>query len=127
MNKHLNTTTRPATGIKKHLRAAANAAGVAVLSLLALAGPAHAEAKPAPKEFCDGLDTATAWTTGIAAVLAVIGLVMIGITLFFQNQNGSFESGPWKKLGYWLGGAVLISGAASLASIFIQNSLNCAG
>lgn len=110
--------------MRKKLTKAVTAASYAVLALLLTMTPAHAEVIPAPKKLCDGLDTAQAWSAGIAAGVGVIGLIIIGVSMMFAHRNESINV-PFKQLGYWIGGAILVAGASSIVSAFISASLNC--
>ena len=88
---------------------------------------AHAAAgkpKPAPQQMCDGLATAQAWTVGIAVTAAVIGLVLIGIGMFFSHRHENGSS-LFAKVGYWALGATFVSTATAIAGAFITGSLNC--
>ncbi|MCP3425179.1 TrbC/VirB2 family protein [Rothia sp. AR01] len=118
-------TTKTQTPVRKRIGTAVTGASLFAVTTWLSMVPAHAEVKPAPTEFCDAADTFTAWLKGIAGVLAIIGLIVIGITMFFAHQNET-GGGPMKKIGYWGGGAALVASAASIAGIFITSSLNCA-
>ncbi|MFC2302884.1 hypothetical protein C0Z14_06145 [Rothia aeria] len=110
--------------MKKSVKSLGYGALGAVLSLPFVMSAAHADIKPAPKEMCDGLDTMQAWVTGIAASLGVIGLVIIGAGMFFSHRHESGE-GAFKKIGWWIGGAIVVTAAVGIASVFIAGKLNC--
>lgn len=77
-----------------------------------------------PQDAMNALDTAKFWVGIVAGALAVVALILIGIGLFFQGRRG--DGGEMLgRLGWWIGGAVLISAAAGLATIFIQVPENC--
>ncbi len=64
------------------------------------------------------VETITGWVTSIITALAVIGLLIIGGTMFFQNRRGEgSETGG--RLGWWAAGCVLIGAAAQIANALI--------
>lgn len=78
-----------------------------------------AQAYCPPKEFTNGLDTAKFWTTLVAVAAGVIGLIIIGIGLFFEHNR--HDGGQMmKKLFGWMLGAVIVSAATTIASIFLN-------
>lgn len=112
--------------MRKNTIAKATAAiSYAVLALLLTMTPAHADVIPAPKKLCDGLETAQAWAAGIAAGVGVIGLIIIGVSMMFAHRNETITV-PFKQLGFWIGGAVLIAGASAIVAAFISTTMNCA-
>lgn len=71
-----------------------------------------------PSEVNTALDTAKLWCTIVAAGLAVVALIMVGIGMFFQNRRG--DGGEiLAKLGWWIFGCVLIAAASGIAAVFI--------
>lgn len=78
-----------------------------------------------PTQVTTALDTAKFWCTIVAAALAVVGLILIGIGMFFQHRRG--DGGEMlKSLGWWIGGAVTVAAAAGIASVFIPSgTANC--
>lgn len=82
------------------------------------------EAYCLPQEAMNALDTAKFWTGIVAGSFAVVALILVGIGMFFSGRRG--DGGEMlTKLGWWIGGAVLISAATGIASIFIQVPQNC--
>ncbi|MDO4144112.1 hypothetical protein [Clavibacter michiganensis] len=88
-------------------------------------GVVVAEAYCLPGKAQDALDTATLWTRIVAIALGVIALIILGIGMFFSGRR--HDGGETLKgLGWWIGGAALISAAAGVASIFLGAvSSNC--
>lgn len=77
-----------------------------------------------PDEATNALDTARVWTVIIAAGLAVIALILVGIGMFFQHRRG--DGGQvLQSLGWWIGGAILISAASGIVAIFLQAPTDC--
>lgn len=126
MNKSVKQRQKH-SNVWANVRSACGGAAVAGVSLWVTATAAHAAAgkpKPAPQQMCDGLATAQAWTTGIAVTAAVIGLVLIGIGMFFSHRHENGSS-LFAKVGYWALGATFVSTATAIAGAFITGSLNC--
>lgn len=76
------------------------------------------KAKPLPHQVQDGLDTIQAWVQAIGGSLAVIGLLLLFIGLFFasrHDQGAQFMS----KAGWWLAGAIGLGTAAVIAPVFL--------
>ncbi len=88
-------------------------------SLLSLgAGVAPMAAKPLPQEVIDALDTIKFWTGIVAAALAVIALMLVGIGMFFAKRRG--DGGEMlQSLGWWIAGVTLIAVAATLTAVFL--------
>ncbi|MEG2578398.1 MAG: TrbC/VirB2 family protein [Glutamicibacter sp.] len=79
-----------------------------------------------PDEMTTALDTAKFWLTIIAAGMAVVALILVGIGMFFQHRRG--DGGEMlKALGWWIGGVVLVAAAAGIAAVFIPtpDMTNC--
>jgi len=71
-----------------------------------------------PAELTTALDTAKFWLTIVAAGMAVVALILVGIGMFFQHRRG--DGGEMlKALGWWIGGVVLVAAAAGIAAVFI--------
>jgi trbC/VIRB2 family len=96
----------------------------AVMSLPFVVSAAHAQMKKAPKEVCDGMDTLTGWATWIGGGAAVLGLIVLGISLFFHHRHGGGAS-IMEKIGYWVAGVVIIGSAGSIAGVFIARGQIC--
>lgn len=77
-----------------------------------------AEAKPLPSEVQDGLDTVLMWTKIIGGSLAVLGLMILFIGLFFAHQRGRGEE-FMGKAGWWLTGAIGLGVAGVLGALFV--------
>jgi hypothetical protein len=83
---------------------------------------------PDPKPIClpdqvgTAMATAKMWCTIIAAGMAVIALIIIGIGMFFQHRRGDGGE-TLKSLGWWIGGAVTVAAAAGLAAVFIPSGV----
>lgn len=126
MNKSVKQR-RKHSNVWANVRSACGGAAVAGVSLWVTATAAHAAAgkpKPAPQQMCDGLATAQAWVAGIAVTAAVIGLVLIGIGMFFSHRHENGSS-LFAKVGYWALGATFVGAATAIAGVFISGSLNC--
>lgn len=75
-----------------------------------------------PDQMSTALDTGKLWATIIAAGLAVVALIMVGIGMFFQQNRG--DGGDMlKKLGFWIAGCVLVAAASGIAAIFIPSGV----
>ena len=78
-----------------------------------------AEAKPLPQEVQDGLDTVILWAQIIGGSLAVLGLMILFIGLFFAHQRGRGEE-FMSKAGWWLTGAIGLGTSSVLATLFVS-------
>jgi len=77
-----------------------------------------------PQAMTDAMDTAKFWTLGVAVVLAVIGLILIGVGMFFQHRRG--DGGEMlKSLGWWIGGVITVAAAAAIVGIFLNPPTDC--
>ncbi|GAA4378174.1 TrbC/VirB2 family protein [Paeniglutamicibacter cryotolerans] len=76
------------------------------------------EAKPLPPEVTDAIDTVKLWVQGIGGGIAVIGLLILAITLFFSHRHGQ-GADFMEKAGWWIAGAVLFGLAGLIAPIFL--------
>jgi hypothetical protein len=83
------------------------------------AGNLTAEAKPLPQAVTDGLDTIKSWVQIIGGSIAVIGLMMLFIGLFFAHKHGHGQE-FMGKAGWWLVGAMGFGLAAVIAPIFLS-------
>ena len=71
-----------------------------------------------PNQVNTVMDTAKFWATLIGGALAVVGLILIGIGMFFQHRRG--DGGEvMKSMGWWIGGALILGTAGVIAGIFI--------
>ncbi|GGU46169.1 TrbC/VirB2 family protein [Nocardioides sp. NPDC051685] len=77
-----------------------------------------AQPKPLPTEVQQGLDTIQAWIQGIGGSVAVIGLMILFIGLFFANRHGQGQD-FMAKAGWWLAGAIGLGTAAVIAPVFL--------
>lgn len=77
-----------------------------------------AKAKPLPGEVTDAIDTVKLWVQGIGGGIAIIGLLILAIGLFFAHRHGSGQE-FMGKLGWWIAGAVLFGLAGVIAPIFL--------
>lgn len=74
--------------------------------------------KPLPQEVRDALSTVKFWLGFIAAALAVIALLLIGISLMFARKHE--DSGDMvKQFGKWIAGVVLVATASGIAAVFL--------
>lgn len=77
-----------------------------------------------PAEAVNAMDTAKMWALIIAVTFAIVGLILIGIGMFFQHRRG--DGGEvLKSLGWWIGGVILVSAAAGITSIFLNAPTDC--
>lgn len=76
------------------------------------------KAKPLPGEVTDAIDTVKLWVQGIGGGIAIIGLLILAIGLFFAHRHGSGQE-FMGKLGWWIAGAVLFGLAGVIAPIFL--------
>ncbi|MEO8223142.1 MAG: hypothetical protein ABI563_20455 [Specibacter sp.] len=83
------------------------------------AGNLSAEAKPLPQEVINGLDTIKSWVQIIGGSIAVIGLMMLFVGLFFAHKHGHGQE-FMGKAGWWLVGAMGFGLAAVIAPIFLS-------
>jgi hypothetical protein len=77
------------------------------------------EAKPLPQEVQDGLDTVILWAQIIGGSLAVLGLMILFIGLFFAHNRGRGED-FMSKAGWWLTGAIGLGTSTVLATLFVS-------
>lgn len=84
-----------------------------------IAGNLSAEAKPLPPAVTDGLDTIRNWVQTVGGSIAVIGLMMLFIGLFFAHKHGHGQE-FMSKVGWWLVGAMGFGLAAAIAPIFLS-------
>nr|WP_015061897.1 hypothetical protein [Arthrobacter sp. J3.40]AFK89273.1 hypothetical protein [Arthrobacter sp. J3.40] len=77
------------------------------------------EAKPLPQEVQDGLDTVILWAQIIGGSLAILGLMILFIGLFFAHQRGRGEE-FMSKAGWWLTGAIGLGTSSVLATLFVS-------
>ncbi len=82
-------------------------------------GNLTAEAKPLPQEVTNGLDTIKSWVQIIGGSIAVIGLMMLFVGLFFAHKHGHGQE-FMGKAGWWLVGAMGFGLAAVIAPIFLS-------
>lgn len=86
----------------------------------------HYYARPycLPQAATDALDTAQFWAKIVAAALAVVALIFVGIGIYFQS--GQHDGGNMmKKLGWWIFGVTIASAAVGIAQIFIHAPTDC--
>lgn len=74
--------------------------------------------RPLPTEVQSGLDTIQFWIQGIGGSVAVIGLMILFIGLFFANRHGQGQE-FLSKAGWWLTGAIGLGTAAVIAPVFL--------
>ena len=68
---------------------------------------------PAQPPGTGGIQTIIGWLAWIATALGVVGIIIVGVTMFFQNRRG--EGGEAAgKLGWVLAGLVLITAASAI-------------
>lgn len=68
---------------------------------------------PAQPPGTEGIQTIIGWLAWIATALGVAGIIIVGVTMFFQNRRG--EGGEAAgKLGWVLAGLVLITAASAI-------------
>lgn len=68
---------------------------------------------PAQPPGTEGILTIIGWVAWVATALGVVGIIIVGITMFFQNRRG--EGGEAAgKLGWVLAGLVLITAASAI-------------
>ena len=71
---------------------------------------------PAQPPGTEGIQTIIGWFAWIATALGVVGIIIVGITMFFQNRRG--EGGEAAgKLGWVLAGLVLITAASAIVGV----------
>ncbi|WP_343320557.1 TrbC/VirB2 family protein (plasmid) [Arthrobacter sp. TMP15] len=90
-----------------------------ITSITVFAGNLSAEAKPLPQEVTNGLDTIKSWVQIIGGSIAVIGLMMLFVGLFFAHKHGHGQE-FMGKAGWWLVGAMGFGLAAVIAPIFLS-------
>lgn len=60
-----------------------------------------------------GIQTIIGWVAWVATALGVVGIIVVGITMLFQNRRG--EGGEAAgKLGWVLAGLVVITAASAI-------------
>lgn len=68
---------------------------------------------PAQPPGTGNIQTIIGWVAWIGTTLGVVGIIVVGITMFFQNRRG--ESGEAAgRLGWVLGGLILITAASAI-------------
>lgn len=80
--------------------------------------PVPSEPAPLPDGVQNGLDTIIFWVQTIGGSIAVLGLMILAIGLFFAHRNnggGEFMG----KVGWWVAGALLFGLAGVIAPIFL--------
>lgn len=80
-----------------------------------------AQAYPLPIEVLNVLETMKVWLGIIAGALAVVGLMMIGIGLFFKHRRGDGGE-ALGALGWWIAGVLLVAGASAIAAVFLPSA-----
>ncbi|WP_315303902.1 TrbC/VirB2 family protein [Rothia dentocariosa] len=113
-----------AKNVMNRLRHVGYGAGLAVLASPLMMSAAHAEMKKAPKEMCDGMDTFIGWFQYFAGGLAVVGLIIIGVGMWFSHQH----NGPMRlveRILFWIGGCVCVGAAVSIAAVFVSRGTIC--
>ncbi|MDJ0318610.1 TrbC/VirB2 family protein [Arthrobacter antibioticus] len=90
-----------------------------ITSITVFAGNLTSEAKPLPQEVTNGLDTIKSWVQIIGGSIAVIGLMMLFVGLFFAHKHGHGQE-FMGKAGWWLVGAMGFGLAAVIAPIFLS-------
>lgn len=73
-----------------------------------------------PGQVTTVMDTAKMWTLLIGGGLAVVGLAMLGIGMFFQHSRGD-GGDAMRKMGWWIAGALIVGCAGVIAGIFLPN------
>lgn len=81
-------------------------------------GTITADPAPLPSEVQDSLDTVQFWVQAIGGSLAVIGLMIIGIGLYFANRHGKGAE-FMEKVGWWIAGVTILSSAAVVVPVFL--------
>ena len=110
--------------VMNRLRHVGYGAMLAVLASPLMMSAAYAEMKKAPKEMCDGMDTFIGWFQYFAGGLAVVGLIIIGVGMWFSYQH----NGPMRlieKVLFWVGGCVFVAAAAAIAGVFVSRGTIC--
>lgn len=110
--------------IMNRLRHVGYGAALAVLASPLMMSAAHAEMKKAPKEMCDDMDTFIGWFQWFAGGLAVVGLIIIGVGMWFSYQH----NGPMRlieKILFWVGGCVFVAMATAIAGVFVSRGTIC--
>lgn len=73
---------------------------------------------PLPEGVQNGLDTIIFWVQAIGGSIAVLGLMILAIGLFFAHRNGTGAE-FMGKVGWWVAGALLFGLAGVIAPIFL--------
>jgi type IV secretory pathway VirB2 component (pilin) len=81
----------------------------------------HTEPLPLPQQFQDILDTIKQWAFIIAGALAVVAVVVFGISMLFSQGRGEGTQ-LMTKAGWIIGGLAVISGGAGLVAMFLPGS-----
>ena len=110
--------------VMRRLRNVGYGAALAVLSTPLMMSVAQAQMKKAPKDVCDGMDTFIGWFQWFAGGLAVVGLIIIGVGMWFSYQH----NGPMRlieKILFWVGGCVFVAMATAIAGVFVSRGTIC--
>lgn len=62
------------------------------------------------------------WISWFAVIAGVIGIIIVGISMFFNHHQGRGSSEAAGKLGYVFGGLVLIGAAGTIVSAFLPSA-----
>ena len=63
----------------------------------------------------DKIQTVVNWLSWIGNTLAIVGIIIVAITMFFQNKRGEGgESGS--RLGWVMAGLILLGAASGIAT-----------
>jgi type IV secretory pathway VirB2 component (pilin) len=81
----------------------------------------HTEPLPLPQQFQDILDTIKQWAFIIAGALAVVAVIVFGISMLFSQGRGEGNQ-LMQKAGWIIGGLAVISGGAGLVAMFLPGS-----
>lgn len=87
-------------------------------NFVAIAASVIPNPTPTVPEQARGLLTVLNWASGIGLVLGVLGVIIVGITMVIQLQRGE-GSQSIAKLGWVLGGCIIITGAAGIVRAFV--------
>lgn len=83
--------------------------------LAPMAGHAH----PLPQKVQDALATLKAWIQGIGGGVAVIGLMLIAISMFLAHRRPDGAGTFIDKFTSWIIGAIVLGCAAVIVPIFM--------
>ncbi len=70
------------------------------------------------------MDTFIGWFQWFAGGLAVVGLIIIGVGMWFSYQH----NGPMRlieKILFWVGGCVFVAMATAIAGVFVSRGTIC--